>query len=204
MSEPKTIAREIEPVVPGVWRWHLLDDRIEFESYAYAVAEDDRRVLIDPLPLRPAALKELGPVSAICLTAACHQRSAWRYRRRFGVKVYAPAGARGMDERPDFRYRSGDRLPGGLRAVHTPGPEIVHYAFLREAQPAVLFCADLLMRKARKPLEFVPPTYHEDPTATRSSVRRLLDLRFSVLCLAHGPPISRNPHAALRRLLERP
>ena len=34
-------------------------------------------------------------------------------------------------------------------------------------------------------LSFVPPEYHEDPAETRRSVRRLLELPFTILCLAH-------------------
>jgi glyoxylase-like metal-dependent hydrolase (beta-lactamase superfamily II) len=202
MSEPKAVAKSIERIATGVWRWSLRDDRIDFESDAYAVAADGGVVMIDPLPLAERALNKLGRVSAICLTAACHQRSAWRYRRAFAVKVYAPLGARKMEEEPDERYRAGDRLPGGLRAYSTPGPEVAHYAFLREGRPKVLFVADLVMRKRRRPLAFVPAQYHDDPKATRASVQRLLKLDFAILCLAHGPPL-RRPHEALRRLLAR-
>jgi glyoxylase-like metal-dependent hydrolase (beta-lactamase superfamily II) len=106
-----------------------------------------------------------------------------------------------MDEEPDVRYRAGEMLPGGLTAVHTPGPEHAHYAFWRERSPSVLFCPDLIMRDADGELAFIPAEYHDDPEATRESVRRLLDLPFEVLCLDHGPPVTANPHAALRKLL---
>ena len=203
MSEPNTVAETVLEVAAGVWRWHVWDDRIDFESDAHAVADDGGTVLIDPLPLRDDALKSFEPVTAICLTAACHQRSAWHYRRVFGVPVYAPEGCRAMDEKPDLRYRAGATLPGGLKTIYTPGPEEAHYAFLREAAPAVLFCPDLVMRAADGDLAFVPPAYHDDPEATRESVRRLLTVPFEVLCLAHGAPIIANPHAALRKLLDR-
>ncbi|HJY82217.1 MAG TPA: hypothetical protein VKK81_14180 [Candidatus Binatia bacterium] len=49
MSEPKTIAQKAEEIVPGVWRWAVHDDRIDFESDAHAVVEGGRVVLIDPL-----------------------------------------------------------------------------------------------------------------------------------------------------------
>ncbi len=201
MSEPRAVAEAIEEVVAGVWRWHVRDDRIDSESDAYAVEADGGVVLIDPLPLREEALHRLEPIRAICLTAACHQRSAWRYRKVQGVPVYAPDGCREMDEAPDHAYRPGEVLPGGLRAVHTPGPEPAHFAFLRVAAPAVLFCADLIMRSEGGELVFIPGEYHDDPTATRDSVRRLVDLPFSVLCLAHGAPIAADPHDALRKLL---
>lgn len=203
MTEPSGVARRVERVAAGVWRWHLRDDRIHFESDAYAVEGEDGKVLIDPLPLDGRALEKLGPVAAICLTAACHQRSAWRYRKLFGVKVYAPRGARGTEERADAFYRAGQLLSGGLRAVRTPGPERIHFAFWREEKPSVLFSADLMMRTPRGRLAFIPAEYHDEPALTRRSVRRLLELPFSVLCLSHGAPIKRNPHAALTSLLER-
>ena len=203
MSEPKAIAQSAEEIVPGVWRWFVHDDRIDSESDAHAVVEGGRVVLIDPLRLKKAALKRLGTVEAICLTAKCHQRSAWRYRKQFGVKVYAPQGVRPMEEEPDAWYQAGDRLPGGLQAIHTPGPENVHYAFWLARELGVLFCPDLLMHGKGKELEFVPAEFHDDPAATRMSVRRLLDLRFSVLCFNHGAPITNDPHAALREVLKR-
>jgi glyoxylase-like metal-dependent hydrolase (beta-lactamase superfamily II) len=201
MSEPKTVAQSIEEIVPGVWRWSVHDDRIDYESDAYAVVENARVVLIDPLPLDETALRRLGTIEAICLTAKCHQRSTWRYRQQFSVKVYAPEGVRPMEEEPDVVYREGDHLPGGLQAIRTPGPEYVHFAFLLAREPGVLFCPDLLMHGKGK-LDFVPAEFHEDPAATRESVRRLLALRFSVLCFNHGAPIVHDPHAALREVLK--
>jgi glyoxylase-like metal-dependent hydrolase (beta-lactamase superfamily II) len=202
MSEPHATAQRIKEVIPGVWRWFVLDDRIDAESDAHAVVEAGGVTLIDPLPLAEKALRRLEPIAAICLTAKCHQRSAWRYRKQFGVKVYAPAGVRPMEEDADVWYRAGDLLPGGLRAIHTPGPEEVHYGFYLVREPGVFFCPDLLMHEKGK-VEFVPPAFHTDPAATQASVRRLLDLRFSVLCFNHGTPILDDPHATLRGLLQR-
>ena len=203
MSEPQAIAQKTEEIVPGVWRWYVHDDRIDFESDAHAVVEGGRVVLIDPLPLKEVDLKRLGTVEAICLTAKCHQRSAWRYRKQFAVKVYAPEGVRPMEEEPDVLYRAGDQLPGGLQAIHTPGPESVHYAFWLAREQGVLFCPDLLMHGKGKELAFVPAEFHDNPAETQASVRRLLDLRFSVLCFNHGAPITGDPHAALREVLQR-
>ncbi|MEZ5101492.1 MAG: MBL fold metallo-hydrolase [Thermoleophilia bacterium] len=203
MSEPSAVADGVEEVVPGVVRWHVADERIGgFESDAHAVRGLEGYVLIDPLPLDELAFLALGKMGAICLTAACHQRAAWRYRRMRGLEVWAPEGSRSMDEGPDQRYGDGDRLPAGLRAIRTPGPEEAHYCFLLERDPGVLFCSDLLMHLPDG-LAFVPAEHHEDPGATRASVERLLDLDFSVICFDHGPPIRDDPKGALRDLLAR-
>jgi glyoxylase-like metal-dependent hydrolase (beta-lactamase superfamily II) len=107
-----------------------------------------------------------------------------------------------MEGEADVFYHAGDLLPGGLQAIHTPGPETVHYGFLLAREPGVFFCPDLLMH-GKGTLEFVPAEFHDDPATTRASVRRLLDLRFSVLCFNHGAPITSDPHAALREVLRR-
>ncbi len=203
MSEPKTIATTIEEILPGVWHWSISDDRIGgYQSDAYAVDEDNGVVMIDPLPLAPGALAELGNVSAICLTAACHQRAAWRYRKALGVKVYAPAGCRAMEETPDISYRAGDKLPGGLEPLHTPGPESAHHGFLRHGEPIIFFCADLLAHGKGSELRVIAGRMHDDPETSVKSVHGFFDLDFDVLCLAHGEPIFENPKTAIAAALE--
>jgi glyoxylase-like metal-dependent hydrolase (beta-lactamase superfamily II) len=204
MAEPSAVAERAEEVVPGVWRWWVANERIGgAESTAHALRADGGVVAVDPVRLAEEAVAELGSVTAVCLTAQCHQRSAWRFRRELGARVYAPEGTRPMEEEPDERYRVGDVLPGGLRAVHTPGPEEVHFSFLREAEPSVLFCSDLLTNYGGEGLDFVPLQYHDDPEQTRRTVEGLLELPFTVLCLDHGAPLADDPKAAIRALLAR-
>jgi hypothetical protein len=203
MTEPTEIAEAAEPVIDGVWHWRIRNHRIgDSVSSSQLVAAGADVVLVDPVQLAPAALAELPRPTAVALTAKCHQRSAWRYRDEFGAPVWAPEGTVPMDAEPDRRYRAGDVLPGGLRAVHTPGPEEVHYSFLLEAGAGVLFCSDLLGNEPGRGLDFIPLQYHDHPDQTKRSVRGLLDLPFAVLCLDHGPPVADDPKAAIRALLE--
>jgi hypothetical protein len=204
MAEPNAVAADAEEVVPGVWRWGVANERIGgAESTGHAVVSEDGVVLVDPVRLAEEALAALGRVTAILLTAQCHQRSSWRYRRELGAPVWAPEGTRPMEEEPDERYRAGDLLPGGLRAVHTPGPEEVHFSFLLERDPGVFFCSDLLTNYGGRGLDFVPLKYHDDPPQTRRTVESLLDLDFEVLCLDHGSAITGDPKSAIRGLLAR-
>jgi glyoxylase-like metal-dependent hydrolase (beta-lactamase superfamily II) len=208
VSEPTTSARSLLQVAPGVLRWQILDERINAPSDAYAIVDGGEVILIDPLPLSSgaqASLARRGKVTAICLTGAFHQRSAWRYRSAFGAKVYGPRGGEGFEEKPDILYKPGDTLPGGLLAVHTPGPASAHYAFLLTRGAGVLFCADLLANMGAKKggLRFIESEYQEDPARTRRSVKKLLELPFRVACFAHGAPITRLARKALAGALER-
>ena len=180
MSEPKARASRIQRIAPGLLHWTLHDDRIDWRSDAYAVAGRRGTVLIDPLPLTDAAIARLGRVEAICITGSCHQRSSWRYRRLLGAAVHAPRGARGLEEKPDVAYGKGARLPGGLVAIHAPGPTQVHFAFHRRAGRGALFCADVLMRD-EDGVRFIEAAYHDDPRLTRETAAKLLRDRKSVV-----------------------
>jgi Metallo-beta-lactamase superfamily len=205
MSEPREIAVRAEPVLDGLWHWSIANSAIGgATSSSQALAADGGCVLIDPIRLADDQLGSLPRPAAVVLTAKCHQRSAWRYRRELGVEVWAPEGAPATDEEPDRRYAEGDVLPGGLRAIRTPGPEPVHYCLLREAAPRILFCSDLLMGADAGGLALVPGEYHDDPAETRRSVERLAELDFDVLCLDHGRPVTDDPHGAIETLLRAP
>lgn len=201
MSEPKAVAAEVEEVVPGVWHWRVHDERIDFLSAAHAVSSPEGTVLIDPLPLAPEALARLGEVTAIVLTAGAHQRSSWRYRKELGARVWAPALAKEIEEEPDARYGDGDLLPGGLRAIFTPGAGTTQHTLLREGDPSVAFVADLLACPPGGAVALVPAEYMHDPEEARRSTEKLLDLDFSVLCLAHGVPVLDDPKAKIRNAL---
>ena len=202
MSEPKTVAESVHEVVPGVWWWSIHDERIDFVSTAHAVSGEEGVVLIDPLPVADDALAGLGDIHAICLTAGTHQRSAWRYRREVGVPVYAPALSKLIEEEPDNRYGDGDELPGGLRAVFTPGAGTTQHTFLLEREGGVAFVPDLFANVAGRGLAVVGEEEMPDPAEARRSTRKLLDLPFATLCLDHGAPVTEDPKAAIRALLD--
>jgi glyoxylase-like metal-dependent hydrolase (beta-lactamase superfamily II) len=198
---PKGTAKFAGEVGPGIHRFTMHDNRIDAESDCYLIAAKGRIVLIDPLPMKIQDLNNLGKVEAICLTASCHERAASRYRRSFKVSVYAPKGAVDFDREPSHRYGPGERLPGGLEAVHSPGPTDAHYSFFLRRNGGAVFCADLLTNSKGCGLGFVADEYQDDPKLTRKSVRRLLHLPFKVLCPNHGSPIKIGAKKAIRQAL---
>lgn len=203
MTEPREIAQAAKEVAPGLWSWSIHNSNIGgHTSTSQALLTHEGCVLVDPVRLDDAALGALPRPTAILLTARCHQRAAWRYRRELGARVWLPEDATAADEEPDHTYTDGQTLPGGLRAFRTPGPEWPHYSFLYEDDPGIVFCSDLVSCDETGTLRFIDPAYHEDPAATRTSVEHLLGLSFGILCLAHGVPLLDDPKAALRTVLE--
>jgi glyoxylase-like metal-dependent hydrolase (beta-lactamase superfamily II) len=203
MTEPPVVARALEEVIPGVYHWRVENQLIGGGwSSSHAVRTSEGSVLIDPVRLADEPLEQLAPVTAILLTAATHQRAAWRYRRELGARVWLPRESRETEEEPDGLYGEGDRLPGDLLAMRTPGPEEPHYSLLLRGEASILFSPDLVMCEKSGELVFVPGEYHDDPEETRRSVERSSELDFAILCLSHGPPVRDGPKA-LRELLER-
>jgi hypothetical protein len=202
VSEPKAVAESVHQVGPDVWWWSIHDERIDFISTAHAVFGAEGTVLIDPLPVDDDALAELGDIRAICLTAGTHQRSAWRYRRELGVEVWAPALSRLIDEEPDVRYSEGDKLPGGLQAFFTPGAGTTQHTFLLDRVEGVAFVPDLFANVAGRGLVIVGEEEMPDPAEARRSIRKVLELPFSVLCLDHGAPLTKDPKTAIRALVD--
>ena len=209
MSEPTGHARKIIRVVPTVHRWRVHDDRIGgASSDAYAVVNEGRVTLIDPLPVEETEIRRLGRVTSIVLTAANHQRSAWRFRKAFGAPVYAPEGPTvGMEpgqleEEPDARYSGGDALPNGLSAFHSPGPTEAMYALWLDRPRSVVFLSDLLVHDGSGTPRFVPARFQDEPERTRASLRRIVEhLPVEVVCFAHGMPICHDGRTAIERAL---
>ena len=61
---------------------------------------------------------------------------------------------------------------------------------------------DLLTHLPDRGLTKVWDEYMHDPPEALRSIRKLLDLRFSILCLDHGAPFTNDPHGAIRALLD--
>lgn len=204
MTEPRTRAESVEVLDEdlGLYYWTIEDDRIGGNpSTAYAVRrEDEAAVLIDPLPLAPEALAELGEVQAIVLTSASHQRSAWRLRAELEVPVWAPALALELEEEPDERYGHSMVLPADLVAFASPGAAADQHTLILDDY--VGFVPDLVQSPPDGELKLTDDEYLENPIQARDTVRLLLEQSIDILCPAHGVPLVDDVHGQLNAALE--
>ena len=96
-----------------------------------------------------------------------------------------------------FEFQHGSLLPGGLRAVHTPGHSPGHTALLHE-ESGVLFTGDAVMNV--RGVRYAPGFLCTDPDRNRESADHLGELDFEVAAFAHGPELRRDAKAAVRAL----
>jgi len=88
---------------------------------------------------------------------------------------------------------------GCASAVFTPGAGTTQHTLVREGEPDVVFCPDLLVRPEGEGALVRVEEYN--PEKARRSIGRLLELPFSLLCLTHGGIVSEDPKAAIRATL---
>lgn len=185
-------------IAPGLFHWTAFHEGIRADVSSYYLR--DAGVLIDPLLPDDDALKWLtdnGPPYAVLLTNRHHYRHSGRLVEVFGVSVHASAP--GMhefsDEQPVQPFEFGDELPGGVIA-HEVGAICPDESALEIPSARALACADGVVRypDSDAALGFVPDfLIGEDPEGVkaglRDAYRRLLEVDFEHLLLAHGLPV---------------
>jgi hypothetical protein len=191
-------------VAPGVWHWSASHPRIGIVVHSYYLAEE--RVLIDPIASDEGLdwFAEHGPPADVLLTNRHHYRSSSEFVARFGVTVRCVR--EGMHEFTHGEevepFDVGDELRGGI-VVHEVGAICPDETALHIPRHEALALADGAVRwEPGGPLTFVPDNLMDDPERTKAglleSYRRLAELDFKHLLLAHGEPFVGDGREALR------
>lgn len=195
-------------ISPGLWHWTAPHPHIGVDVSSYLLAAE--RVVIDPMiPAQGLGwLAEHGPPAHVLLTNRHHDRDAWKLREAFGCAVHcARAGVHELEGRgPVEPFDFGDELPGGAIACEV-GAICPDETALHLPAHAALACADGVVRlPGDERLAFVPDQFMDEPERTkeglRAAYRRLLELDFDTLLLAHGDPLVGGAKDALRAFVE--
>lgn len=94
----------------------------------------------------------------------------------------------------------GDELPGGLRAIHTPGHTAGHTSFLLGSQK-LLFVGDAAQN--RKGLNLPVPFFTEDMEQAKRTLSKIAELDFDVAVFGHGEVLKGRANAEFRRLVDK-
>ena len=196
-------------IAPGVWHWTAVRVSIGAPVSSYYIEAE--RVLIDPMiPAEGLGWFSVhGAPEHAVLTNRHHDRDAWRLRETFGCTVHCIRnGLYELEGRgPVEPFEFGDELPGGI-VVHEVDAICPDETALHVPRHRALACADGVVRgRGRGKLQFVPDRLMDVPEETkqglREAYRRLLELDFDLLLLAHGEPVVGDAQKELRAFVER-
>jgi hypothetical protein len=194
----------VEQISPGLWHWTARHEHIHNDVSTYYLA--DSRVLIDPMIPEEGLgwFEQHGAPEHILLTNRHHDRHSWRLREAFGCTVHCVSnGIYELEGRgPAEPFEFGDELPGGV-LVHEVDAICPDETALYIPSHRALACADGVVRSRDSGgLAFVPDYLMDDPEGTKEGLhdayRRLLELDFDLLLLAHGSPVVDDGKGALR------
>jgi hypothetical protein len=193
----------VNEILPGVWHWTALHEKIGFDVSSYFV--ERAAALIDPMlpPDGVDAFRGREP-ELILLTNRHHYRHSDRFREEFGCPVLCHEA--GLHEfkggSPVQGFAFGDDVANGVLALEVGALTPEETAFHVDAGPGALSFGDAVVNSPGDGLGFVPDNYiGDDPEAVkeglRESFRRLLAHDFAALLMAHGEPMPTGGKAAL-------
>jgi glyoxylase-like metal-dependent hydrolase (beta-lactamase superfamily II) len=185
-------AKNLREIVKGLWCWSSLHEEWKVDFSCCAWRNQEGLVLIDPIELDPVSLVQLEKVGrpiAILLTNQNHERHADWFRKKYGIKVHVHRDAvPGIEITPDEFFCDGATVPGGLKVIHLPGTCPSESAFHAEAHGGMVLLGDVVVN-GKDGLAFLPDDYCQDAKQNRESAKKLLQLKFETLTVAHGNPI---------------
>jgi hypothetical protein len=199
----------MQEIAPGLWFWTAHHPHLDSEVSTYFLSDD--RVLVDPM-LPPGGLAWFTDRNTepehVLLTNRHHDRDAWKLQEAFGCQIHCVAnGVYELEGRGTvIPFEFGDELPGGIVA-HEVGAICPDETALHISSLAALAVADGLVRwSPDDALGFVPDSLMDEPETTRQGLRdayrRLLELDFDRLLLAHGGPVLSDAKGELRGFLD--
>jgi hypothetical protein len=195
----------MEEIAPGIHHWSAVHPDIHIRVSSYYV--EAAGIVIDPIEPEDGYgffdSLDLAPQQAV-LTSALHWRHSDRFRDRYDLTVRAPEpGLHRYDgtDREAEPYSDGDDVAPGVRAVQIGGIAPDDFALHIQHGGGAFSLADALTHQSGV-LAYVPDSLMDDPEDTRhaltDALRGLLTRDFDTLLFAHGQPLAKGAHAALK------
>jgi glyoxylase-like metal-dependent hydrolase (beta-lactamase superfamily II) len=196
-------------IAPGIFHWTATHPDIHMRVSSYYV--QPAGIVIDPLEPEDGMgfFDELDlPPQQVVLTSGLHWRHSDRFRDRYGATIrVVEQGIRRWGDDTDRQaeaFRFGDEVAPGVRAHEIGCIAPDDTALIIDNGPGAVVLADALMRYDGV-LAFVPDSLMEDPEEEKPALlnrfRGLLEMDFDALLFAHGEPLGKGGHVALKEFV---
>jgi glyoxylase-like metal-dependent hydrolase (beta-lactamase superfamily II) len=192
-------ASELTRIASSYAIWQIYDPAVKADLFSTALISANGVIVIDPIPLSPAArdeLNQMGEISAVLVSNANHARGA----REFSGLLSVP-----VELRSDFpNAQTLVEGPGihGLEVIAIGGAAPGEFAFHDARDGGTLIIGDALINFSPHGFGLLPPRYCQNRKLMIRSLRRLLGLSFTRIFFAHGLPIISGARDRLSTLLD--
>jgi glyoxylase-like metal-dependent hydrolase (beta-lactamase superfamily II) len=201
-------ATELRAVTRNLYGWASFHPQWKTDFNSYALKTSEGVVFIDPLEPDPAVLgklEALGEPIGILLTNAHHDRASDWFRKQYEIQVYAHEKATAdCETKIDVLLMDGERLPGGVKAVHLPGSSAGETAYFAKTSGGIVLIGDSLLNQNGGGLTLLADAYIEDKKQLLKSLQKLLEINFKIATFAHGDPIVRDAKRTIARFMKKP
>ena len=199
-------ASDFDRIASNISIWHGYDSAVKAELYSSCLAASDATYLIDPIPLRRAAIDELigsRPVAGIIVTNANHHRASARFAEEFSIPIIAYPDTF-PDEQPNRlnKVADGEAICDGLQVIAIEGAGLGEIALHYVPDGGTLIVGDALINFEPYGFTFLPEKYCSNQKDMRQSLRKLLDYKAKRILFAHGTPILSGAGERLQGLLD--
>jgi len=200
-AAPAATAADFKAITTSLFSWHAYEPAVKCELSSCAFDGPDGLIFFDPIGLAEPALARLlhgRKARAVILTNGNHARAAGALRKRFGVKIFAPRDADGLELVPDETLEEGRIAPGGFTVIALPGAGPGEIALVGNGVACI---GDALIHLQPEGPLILPDKYCTDPAQLRQSLRKLLSCEFQAVTFAHGAPLVTAARKQIEQLL---
>lgn len=192
-------ALELTRIPPNYAVWQIYDPAVKADLFSTALVRADGVVVVDPVPLSPAArheLKQMGELSVVLVSNANHARALREFSAPLAVPAYLGT------EFPHAQTLTEARAIHGLEIIAIHGAAPSEFAFYDARDGGTLIVGDALINFDPHGFGLLPPKYCQNRKLMIRSLRSLLDLSFTRIFFAHGSPIISVGRDRLANLLD--
>lgn len=197
----------MKEILKGVYTWAWFSEQKGFNFHGWLILAEEGNVMVDPPVMTgedEADVRRLGSPRHIVVTNRDHDREVARCREAYGAETWMHAlDAPLVDFTVDHSFRHGDRLPGGLEAIHIPDNKSPgESALLLRGTPNALILGDALIGNPPGRLTLLPPEKYADVAKAREGLRVLLAYDFGPALACDGASILEGGKRAVEAFLE--